>query len=117
MSDLSVFEIIVIILLGITALKVIFSFDLNKWQERRDQRLKDRIMRTCPHTSIYLDGDNIRIESMLISPPGTVQWGCTRCGMVTYDDRLAVSLVELYRRNPKLLLRAIKKVDKLATKL
>lgn len=119
MPDLSIFQIIVIILLGIMAVKVVFSFkfDLNKWQERRDQKLRDRIRRTCPHTWIFLDGDDIRIQSMFISPPGTLEWGCTRCGMVTFDNGLAHDLVELYRRDPRSLLKAIDKVDKLAKKL
>ena len=104
-------------LLGIMALKFIFSFDVNKWMDRRDRRLEDRIRRTCPHTTIYMDGQDIRIDSMLTSPPGTHQWICSSCGMATHDAQLGYQLVQLYGRDPQSLLRQLKAVDKLAKKL
>lgn len=108
---------IVLGLLGIVALKVIFSFDVNKWMDRRDRRLEDRIRRTCPHTTIFTEGQNIRIESMLTSPPGTLQWICSSCGMVTHDAELGNQLLRLYGQNPKLLVQQIETVNRLAKKL
>ena len=74
------------ILLGILAFRVVATFDLNKWQERKDQRMRVRLHNACPHFSIspkVVDGERaIEVQSLIITTYGTTDWFCSQCQLV-----------------------------------
>lgn len=68
---------------SVVAIKITFSFDFNKFLERKDKRLDQKIKNVCPHVEIKQeDGEHFSIKSLFESPPGTHQWQCQRCGLV-----------------------------------
>lgn len=75
-----------VILVGLFALRVVATFDINKWQERKDERMRWRLRNACPHfivTPIDLDGrHDIEIKSLVVTTFGTTDWFCTQCNAV-----------------------------------
>ena len=90
------------------------SFDINAWLKSRDERRKETLKVLCSHTEM---DRNLQVSSLFISPFGTTNFICTRCGLVTLDSRMPEKLVVLYSRNPKAWLEQEKKFNKLANKI
>lgn len=68
---------------SVVAIKITFSFDFNKFLERKDKRLQGKVQNTCPHVEVKKeDGDRLSIHSLFESPPGTHQWQCRKCGLI-----------------------------------
>ena len=124
MEVMNLLEIAQSILIGVVAIAVaIFTikfavtFDVNRWQERRDMRRKDAIKVLCPHAIIEPSEDGQpQITSTFTSPSGTLMWICSRCGLTTHDDELVRRLVKGYAENPDALLEKEKKFQKSAKK-
>lgn len=69
--------------LAIVTIKVVVSFDINKFLDRKDKRLGGKIKNICPHVEIEPSGDRqFSIQSLFESPPGTHLWQCRQCGLV-----------------------------------
>ena len=85
-TGLSFWELIGLIgatVLAIVTIKVVISFDINKFLERKDKRLDSKIKNICPHVEIAHAGDKqFSIQSLFESPPGTHLWQCRRCGLI-----------------------------------
>ena len=111
--------IIVGIIVGIVAIKICFSFDINSWLQNRLQHKKDSLKVLCPHTDITLKDNNETkvVQSLFQSPYGTTEWICSRCGMRTHDSDIPQKLVEHYFKNPNDYLKRMKKFNKLVKKI
>lgn len=96
---------VVLILLTAIAVKFVFTFDLTRYFENRHEREKEKLRILCPHAEIRKENGATLIVPLYVSPPGTLQWGCERCGTVVNDPSLFDRAIEDYRKNPKLLVR------------
>lgn len=79
---------------SVVAIKITFSFDFNKFLERKDKRLDRKVKNICPHVEIKQeDEEHFSIKSLFESPPGTHRWQCQRCGLVrNHNDNYAEAL-------------------------
>ena len=88
-TGLSFWQFIVAILtvtLSIVTIRIGIRFDLNKYLEERDKKIKQRLMNACVHMELIPTKDGkIEVRSFFISPPGTLQWQCQRCGQIRYQ--------------------------------
>ena len=58
---------------------------LSRRAERNEKRLQAKLQNACPHASIEPHGDDFKIISHYVSPPGTTIYTCERCGDQTYS--------------------------------
>ncbi len=89
--------VIVTLVVSVIAIKITFSFDLNKYLERKDKKNELKLKNACPHISIEpgkKEGDKrqYKVQSLFESPAGTLQWQCQKCGLIRnhnndYDER------------------------------
>ena len=75
---------ILMAVVGITAIKIGFTFDINEWLKSREEKQKDKLKNICPHVFIENIDGNLTIQSSKISPSGTDAWQCRQCGLVSY---------------------------------
>jgi hypothetical protein len=122
MTSLSFVEILILILvaiIGTIAIKVTFSLDLNKYLEDRRKRHIPKLQNACTHLE-FISNDKtsqVGFRSLFVSPPGTLQWQCQRCGLVKYlDDNELDRLANYYMKNPGEYKRQNKKFAKLLKK-
>ncbi len=75
---------VLVALIGIVAVRITFSIDINKLLENRQKLNISKLRNTCTHLQLIPseDGD-IQVQSFFVSPSGTSQWRCERCGIVT----------------------------------
>ena len=62
-------------------------FDLNRWLEQRRESRKDRLRMLCPHVQPTKVNGADGLESLIVSPPGTGGWWCSRCGREFIDGK------------------------------
>ena len=89
MSDLTIVLLTAICVIGaVVALKLTVSFDVNEFiRDRRAWKQEVRIARAralCPHIDVVDAGGDIGLRSAYISPFGTTQYQCQKCGHTTY---------------------------------
>jgi hypothetical protein len=70
---------IIAVAVSIIAIKITFSFDINKYLESRKEDIKKQLMNHCTHLSLEDIDGQIQIQSAFISPYGTTQWICQKC--------------------------------------
>src|SRR5258708_6083264 len=77
---------IVVVVFSIVAIKISLNFDLNKYLESRRKSYTQKLKSACTHVELSPgdDGKMIQARHLYISPPGTIQWHCQRCGHVAY---------------------------------
>lgn len=78
-------------------------FDINKWQDNRQKRLIEKFRLNCPHVSIkVIDEKTMTMELSVLftSPPGTLSWICSRCGLVTHDKGTVERVTSYWKDNP-----------------
>jgi hypothetical protein len=85
MNLIEFLSLIIAGLLAIIAIKITFSFDINEYLKRRDEKLMGKVRNNCTHAGIEKIGDEIGIRSTFISPFGTAKWVCQRCGLTLYN--------------------------------
>lgn len=108
--------------ISIVTIKVAVSFDLNKYLDRRDEKLAQKLKNTCTHMLMELVGREsgnkaqYKFQSLFESPPGTHQWQCQRCGLIRNHDNDYKSRAEYYAQNPDEYSRMHKKFQKLLEK-
>src|SRR4051812_4823212 len=90
---------------SVVAIRIAINFDVNKYLERKDERLNLKIKNTCTHMHMELAGieDNkplYSFQSLFESPPGTFQWQCQRCGLIRNHDNDSDKRAEYYAKNP-----------------
>lgn len=120
MMDWETTKNILWVILSVVALVVAFRinirFDINEWLERREETRKTKFQNLCPHMQIQKRDGNFYSESFFNSPPGTLQWICSRCNYATYDDR-AQDLLDYWIKHPKEYETCEKSFYKLAKKM
>jgi hypothetical protein len=109
---------ILAVIFGAIAVKISFNFDINRYLENREKSNMQKIKNVCPHFEmIPLKNNQIEARSLFISPPGTLQHQCRRCGLITYlDIEQHERQAEHYLKNPDEYLKANKKFSKLLKK-
>ena len=77
----------IIAVIGIVTIRVSFKFDINTYQDSRRKLLNQKLKNACTHVQITVTGDDeVRGQSCYISPPGTIQWQCQRCGNIIHPQ-------------------------------
>ena len=67
-------------LAGILAIRVVF--DVNRWREQNRERDERKLKALCPHVEMVpLEDRRIEVRSFFTSPPGTVLYYCSQCGL------------------------------------
>jgi len=74
------------ILLTIVAIRFTISLDLNALLKTRHDKRIAQIQNACTHLRIDYTGDGqFRVQLTFASPPGTVQYFCTRCQVLSWN--------------------------------
>lgn len=109
---------IIAIAVSIIAIKITFSFDINEFLKDRNEKLKGKIKNYCTHVEIKERNDEIYVQSSFISPSGTTNWICQKCGTQLYilDKESEDSRVRYFIENPKKLKKQEEKFQKLMKK-
>ena len=112
---------VVLLTFSAIAIKITFSFDLNKYLERKDKKLDRKIKNACTHLHMELMGEEdgkplFRSQSLFESPAGSLQWQCQRCGLIRNHDNDYEKRAEYYAKNPDEYIKMNKKFQKLARK-
>lgn len=101
----------------VIAVRGSISFDINRWTEKRRENLILKIRGLRPHVEIDEVNGQYRIISTYISPFGSLAHQCQRCGDVTHDWNYPERSATYWASNPDLLLKRLKKLEKLNAKL
>ena len=109
----------VLTVISIIAIRI--TFDLNKFLERRDKKLQQKLKNACSHMTMELVGQEnglpvYRCQSLFESPPGVFQWQCQRCGLVRNHNNDHKQMAEHYAKNPDEYLKKQRKFQKLLKK-
>ena len=113
-------DILVLIVFGllatVLAVKVRFTFDINRWmeskRESRSERREEKLKAKCPHATFIKEGDQYGFESTFSSPPGTLDYRCRKCGLVTDDIRGSKYIIARFASNPKLYFKQVKAFER-----
>ena len=122
MANLSFGQILVLMfvaIIGTIVIRVTFSLDLNKYLEDRRKRYIPKLQNACTHLEFISDDKTrkVGLQSLFISPPGTLQWQCQRCGLVKHlQDNEVERQMGYYFKNPDEFKRQNKKFSKLLKK-
>lgn len=71
----------------------------------------------CPHHYIIKEGDEFKIASEFVSPPGMLAWQCQRCGRISHDEHKMDQGSKYWVKNPNELMERQKQIKKVAKKL
>jgi hypothetical protein len=74
----------VVLVFGVVAIRISLTFDLNRYLDSRKSTLRAKAKNACTHFDIEPVGDDIQVQSLFISPPGTSQYQCQRCGLTKH---------------------------------
>lgn len=95
----SFWQIIVVISVmasSVIAIRISFKFDINKYLADRRKIAEQRARNACTYMFVErIGGDAVKCQSLFVSPPGTHQWQCQRCGLVRdcidneYEEKMA----------------------------
>jgi len=111
--------LLIVAIIGTIAIRVTFSFDLNRYFEDKRKRYIPRLQNACTHLEFISDDKTRKVgfQSLFISPPGTLQWQCQRCGLVKHlQDNEIERQAEYYLQNPDEFKKQNKKFSKLLKK-
>lgn len=109
--------LIIVIAISVIAIKITFSFDINKFLERRDKKLKQKAQNYCPHAQFIKVDGKFGIKSTFISPSGTTNWICQRCGTIRYNVDNEDERIKYYLEHPEELSRQEKKFEDILKKI
>ncbi len=109
---------IIAVWISIIAVKVKLIFDINKYLERREEKLRQRAKNVCPHAKfVKLSNGKIAIQSTFISPSWTLSWICQQCWLILHDLWNEKKRIEYYIKNPKKLIKQEKELKKILKKI
>lgn len=90
LSFIEILFLIITFFIGIIAVKITFTFDINKYQEKKQKDIENKIKNYCSHAYIWIEGENIKYQSAFISPSWTLNHICQKCGLtlmtLNYED-------------------------------
>lgn len=99
---------LLIIFAGAIAFKISFNFDVNEYLKERQKRYKAKIQNACLHFEFIKDEDGqVKAKLFFVSPPGTLNHICQRCGLVRMhiDEQELQRTIDFYAKD----IRAYKK--------
>lgn len=109
--------LIVVIVFSVIAIKLTITFDLNRYLEDRKKMNMNRLRNACTHHQVVSLGEQHSLQSLFISPPGTVQWQCQQCGAAKYfSDGELERMTQYYLDNFEEFVKQQKKFQKLMKK-
>lgn len=78
-----VFLVVIFVLAIIAILHFGIKFDINMYIASRKERHRKLAQSYCPHLDfIPRDDNSVQVSPLFYSPPGTLNWFCSRCGAV-----------------------------------
>lgn len=118
LTFIEILLLIITVAVSVVAIKITFSFNINEFLKSRDEKLRSKIKNYCTHVIIKEVDEKICIQSSFISPSGTLNWICQRCGSQLYhlDQNHENKRIEYLLKNPKELAEQEKKFQKLLKK-
>lgn len=119
LNQLTFFQLIIFIVLtfgGIIATIFAIRVSLNwvDFLEYRRKIQKEKLRALCPHVEGVVSGKKVGVRSCFISPSGTLDSVCSRCGVVVHH--VDEDEIRYWADNPKELLKREKRFQKAARK-
>lgn len=119
--DLDFIEILLLIItffIWIIAVKITFTFDINKYLESRKENIRNKIKNTCTHVKIFKIWENIGLASTFISPSWILSYYCEKCWLVknVINKKEESQRLEYYSNNLNEYKKQEKKFEKLLKK-
>lgn len=115
-----VFLVVIFVLAIIAILHFGIKFDINMYIASRKERHRKLAQSYCPHLDfIPRDDNSVQVSPLFYSPPGTLNWFCSRCGAVLpYEPNQeeVEAKATYYLNHPKAYKKAKKSFDKHAKK-
>ncbi len=106
-------QVMICLVVAILTFRVTATINVTELMKLRDERRIRHLRSLCPHTELEVKGDEIRVQSTVISPMMTPDWICKNCGMRFRGGReQAADVAHYWGQNPKLWIRQIKKYQK-----
>ena len=94
-------QVLIGVVVAVFAVRVVATFNVTEWLENRRKWRKEALTAICPHATAYVNADgNPEIRCLIVSPPGTIQAQCQRCGLVVSSIHVAESVMEEWGRDP-----------------
>lgn len=110
-------QVLILGLAAVATVSLVVKINLVQLLEFRQKKLTHRAMRECPHATIDRRSDGeLVVDSLFQSPPGTIQWQCMRCGLIT-SRLVAERTRDFWVRHPDKWLEQEKRFNKIAKKL
>jgi len=118
LSFWQIFWLIITFFLWIIAVKITFTFDINKHREQKQKRLEAKLINYCPHMKFTNYEWKLWIRSTFVSPSWTFSYQCQKCWLVrdVIDEQDELSRQGYYVQNPKELEKQEKKFQRLLKK-
>jgi len=110
------YEILILIIAGVIAIRFTFKFDLNKHLENSRKIKINQLKNICPHGRNIKIGEGFGFEPFFVSPIGTMDYICSQCNAVVGEEQIN-RINERYKENPFLVFEKQKKFTKRAKKL
>jgi len=117
MNFVELLILIMVIALSIIAIRFSFSFDINKFLEDRRKIKLNQLKNICPHGKMDLKDDKLIFQSFFSSPPGTLNYFCSRCGLIVSSEEEVNRITESLLKKPDSYLKKEKKFVKQAKRL
>ena len=98
-------------------IRIAVKFDLNRYLEEQRKIKIAQLKNICSHINYRYEikDKGLVFEHLFSSPVGTLQWSCSRCGLIVNSEEEVNRIVESF--NPKDYIRKSKKFYKQAKKL
>ena len=94
-------QILITIVGGIIALRVSMNFDINRWMEQKRRNQEERLPYLCTHVRMSPQPEGtLSVQSLFISPYGTTQYTCSRCGFWVIEAGTAHRISAEYWSDP-----------------
>lgn len=111
------YQILILIIVGIIAVRFTFKFDLNQYLKSRREIKINQLKNICPHGHIIKENKGLIFESYFSSPFGTTKYICSQCGCIVNSEFEVNRYTEFYLNKPELVLKKQKEFIKKAKKL
>lgn len=95
------------------------KFDVNEYLASRKKKHRALAQTYCNHFNMGFEGDDMFVEGLFVSPSGTLDWICERCGAVRHHPYSQADLEKMgnyYLNHPKEYKKALRKYQKHAKK-
>ena len=119
--DLNFMEILWLIIaffVWIIAVRITFTFDINKYIENRKDNIKSKSKNYCTHSKFVKIWESYGIQSTFVSPSWTLSYYCEKCWLIknVIDEREENQRLKYYMNNIDEYKKQEKKFEKLLKK-